>query len=240
MSICVFTGGLYPAPEHVAHIFSTVGLPDYVIVADSGLYAAEAYKQRYHFGINCITGDMDSLESSDILSRYPSEIIECHPRDKDDTDTALALRKAMLRRGINNEPVILVGGDGGRLDHTLAIMHLFGSPLAPDIWLGASQAVYAVGERHCKMLEISGLTESDPVSIFAANGHEGTQRKIQASGLFWDIENLKWDAGAYSLSNKIDPAYEGKPVRFEAASGVFLVMAPLNAKLKISRKIDAE
>jgi thiamine pyrophosphokinase len=148
----------------------------------------------------------------------------------------------MLRRGINNEPIILVGGDGGRLDHTLAIMHLFGSPLAPDIWLGASQAVYAVGERHGKTLEIGGLTEADPVSIFPAASFFPAARphEIRCDGLFWDIENLKWETGAYSLSNKIDHAHKGKPVRFEAASGVFLVMVPLNAKLKVSRKIDAE
>jgi thiamine pyrophosphokinase len=224
MSICVFTGGLYPAAEQTAHIFSQAGLPDYVIAADSGLYAAEAYRQRYHFEINCITGDMDSLHSSDTLSRYPNEIIDRHPRDKNDTDTELALQKAALRRRNNAEPVILIGGDGGRLDHTLAIMRLFGSSLAPDIWLCTNQAIYAVGEGHSKSLEVSGLNCSDTISIFPA-----IHGKIRCDGLFWDIANLRWNEGAYSLSNKIAKSHEGKPVRFEVGSGVFLVIVPLTA-----------
>jgi thiamine pyrophosphokinase len=241
MSICVFTGGLYPAPEQAAHIFSKAGLPDYVIAADSGLYAAEAYQQRYHFEINCITGDMDSLGSPDALSRYSNEIIDRHPRDKDDTDTELALRKAALRRGVDAGPVILIGGAGGRLDHTLAITHLFGSSLAPDIWLCANQAVYAVGEGHGKSLEISGLAATDPISIFPATA----KGEIRDDGLFWNIANLQWDEGAYSLSNKIAPHKTNSAVsvtdetasglltavRFEVVSGVFLVIVPLRVQI---------
>jgi thiamine pyrophosphokinase len=231
MSICVFTGGLYPSPEQTAHIFSQAGLPDYVIAADSGLYAAEAYQHRCE--INCITGDMDSLGSPDVLLRYPDAVIDRHPRDKDDTDTELALRKAALRRGVNAGPIILVGGDGGRLDHTLAIIRLFGSPLAPDIWLCANQAIYAVGEGHGKSLELCGLNCSDPISIFPATvaGEKCSspcRHEIQCDGLFWDIANLRWDEGAYSLSNKIAKSHEGKAVRFEVGSGVFLVIVPLH------------
>ena len=57
-------------------------------------------------------GDFDSL------GHVPKiEKTICHPVDKDDTDTALALAEGM-KRGYRN--FIIYGGLGGRLDHTVA------------------------------------------------------------------------------------------------------------------------
>jgi thiamine pyrophosphokinase len=236
MSIWVFTGGLYPPPEAVRHILEAAGPPDFVIAADSGLYAAEAYQAAYGFAVNVVTGDMDSLESAGALSRYPPESIDRQSRDKDLTDTELALVKAQAVR--TGGPVVLIGGDGGRVDHLLGVVSLFNSPLAPDIWLCAAQAVYALGGSHPRALEVRGLTADDAVSVFPAlglapvprlPGGQGGGHKIRAQGLFWDITGLPWDEGAYSLSNRAAPGHEA--VRLEADSGVFFAALPQTCRV---------
>lgn len=82
---------------------------DYVICADAGLRHAE------NLGItpDLVVGDMDSY-----TRRVPEnvEFIKS-PVEKDETDTLLALQQALLR---GYTDIIIFGGLGGRLDHTLA------------------------------------------------------------------------------------------------------------------------
>lgn len=114
MRVLIITGGDCSAD---------VMLPryDFCIAADSGLDTAKA------LGIfpDVIIGDFDSVsepptEYSDPASGRKSEIIT-HPAKKDDTDTGLAAVCA-LERGATE--ILIVGGIGGRLDHTLSNMAL--------------------------------------------------------------------------------------------------------------------
>ncbi|MDR3312357.1 MAG: hypothetical protein LBS64_04415 [Spirochaetaceae bacterium] len=253
MSIWVFTGGLYPAPEQTEHLWTAYGAPQYVIAADSGLHAAEAYQTHAknrsptedpdaRFTPDWICGDFDSVADDGFRSRYSPELIETYRCDKDLTDTEAALQKArQMRRG--DEPVILAGGDGGRTDHLAGILNLFGTDIGPDLWLGAIQGGYCIGGRHPAALKIAGLTGDDTVSVYHAPrnpwrnqicgtgtadtgglGSDGLP-KIHGQGLFWDISDLPWQNGAYSLSNKI--ASPGAEVGLAAKNGVFLVFLPL-------------
>ena len=84
------------------------GAQDFVIAADKGYEALEAY------GVppDLVVGDFDSL------GRRPSHpnVIQL-PSAKDDTDMVYALREG-LDRGFRR--FVLLGGVGGRLEHTLA------------------------------------------------------------------------------------------------------------------------
>lgn len=80
---------------------------DYVIAADGGLLNAE----RLGVKPDCILGDFDSL------GYIPDGADEIYPSRKDDTDTMLAVKHG-LSKGFGE--FIIVGGLGGRLDHTLA------------------------------------------------------------------------------------------------------------------------
>jgi thiamine pyrophosphokinase len=67
---------------------------------------------------NVIVGDMDSISQDDLLFMETNKVKTIyHPRDKDVTDTFLAL---LLARENNDVDVVIWGGTGGRLDHTLA------------------------------------------------------------------------------------------------------------------------
>ncbi|MEZ0482579.1 thiamine diphosphokinase [Planococcus sp. SSTMD024] len=95
-----------------------------------------SYKGAVHIGVDAgvmtllglgiepmeAIGDFDSVTDSEyekIRSAFPS--LERSPADKDESDTELALKKAM-----HYEPdiVIVTGVTGGRLDHYMAALHI--------------------------------------------------------------------------------------------------------------------
>ena len=79
---------------------------DYVLCADGGWHVAEAAGVRP----DAVVGDFDSSEA-------PGGAVERFPVEKDDTDTLLCMKKG-LAMGLDD--FAIVGGFGGRLDHTLA------------------------------------------------------------------------------------------------------------------------
>jgi thiamine pyrophosphokinase len=94
-----------------------------VVAADGGALAAE----RLGFAIDLVVGDGDSLGDAD-LERLRAAGVEIRvvPRDKDETDTELALLEA-VRRGAAR--ITIVGALGGpRVDHELANVALLGHP----------------------------------------------------------------------------------------------------------------
>jgi thiamine pyrophosphokinase len=105
MSRCVILGG---ADIHnYAAVAAYLRPDDYYIFCDSGL------KHRAGLGIqpNLIVGDFDSYENPQL----DVETVVL-PREKDDTDTAYAVKKA-LAAGFDD--FLLLGVVGARLDHTL-------------------------------------------------------------------------------------------------------------------------
>ncbi len=82
---------------------------DFVLCADGG------YAHAIAAGVapNLVIGDCDSTHGIDI----PAALLRRVPVEKDDTDTMLCVRYA-IERGYTE--CILLGGIGGRLDHTLA------------------------------------------------------------------------------------------------------------------------
>lgn len=88
---------------------------DYIICADGGYDLA--FKENIKPSV--LVGDFDS-----IISPIPNDVPTLKvPSEKDVTDTALAIDHA-IGKGFSN--ILILGGIGGRLDHTLAnIQNLF-------------------------------------------------------------------------------------------------------------------
>lgn len=81
-----------------------------ITLLDQGIEPAEA------------VGDFDSVSEEEfqhILARFPK--LEQSPAEKDESDTQLALEKAMQH---NPDTVIVTGVTGGRLDHYMAALHI--------------------------------------------------------------------------------------------------------------------
>lgn len=215
----IFTGGNAPDLALAATFISGYR---YVVAADSGLTACE----RAGIVPDLIVGDMDSLADRSALARYPAERVRIYPRDKDFTDTEIALA-ALAELGVTD--VILVGGGGGRIDHFLALRALFDRSYFPAIWVGDASVCVAVGDGSpSASVKVTGLSHSDPVSVFpAGSGAHGAK----STGFHWNIDGLAWDAGEFSLSNYADSS----SVALEAVKGRFFIVFPLSAAIAVER-----
>ncbi len=201
----LFIGGAGPSPSFLKRLIR----PDDVLcAADSGLDAALAADLRPHG----VVGDMDSISDVSLLDEFPPDAVEIHPRDKDDTDTEIGL--AWLKsRGIKT--LLLVGGGEGRIDHTLALLGLFGGSSAPDCWYTAREVIRPVSGR----IRIEG-SEGEAVS-FAPVG--SAPWKASSEGLRWKLDNVKWEDGAVSLSNRLT----SQEAMIDVKSGILLMIRSL-------------
>jgi len=69
-----------------------------------------------------VVGDFDTA-SKKVVNYYladPSVEVSIHKPEKDATDTQLAIELAM---GLNSDEIIIMGGIGSRMDHTLSNIH---------------------------------------------------------------------------------------------------------------------
>jgi len=196
--------------------------------ADSGLALAEAAGLRPDW----VLGDMDSLDDSQRLEKYPPDRVLSYPPDKDFSDTELALN---LLREKGCDEIWLAGGGGGRTDHLLAIHSLFERPSPPDRWFTAREEIFCLKDGHTlnsHMLVIAAACAgnfdalrsaarkspvSSRVSVFPLS--EGPW-EAESAGLKWPLKALPWNKGFYGLSNEAENgAFEIRSVR-----GRFLVI----------------
>jgi len=83
---------------------------EYIIAADSGL----KYIDELGLMPDMILGDYDSVEAG-LLDKYKSTDIKTYPREKDYTDTHIAIINA-LKAGAS--VIYILGATGTRMDHT--------------------------------------------------------------------------------------------------------------------------
>lgn len=94
-----------------------------IIAVDGG--AAHCLRLKLHPDV--LIGDLDSVDASQVEALAASGTqIQKYPADKDETDLELAIQYA-LERGA--QELILFGGLGGRLDHTLGNLALLFHPM---------------------------------------------------------------------------------------------------------------
>lgn len=228
MNIVIFTGGESPSPEVCLPFFER-NRPDYVIAADSGLETLELYADFYgeDFSPDLILGDMDSLKNMSLLEKYKGAKQELFPSDKDFTDTELALFSA--RKICKSASVVLVGGNGGCMDHLVSIYDSFSEEFHADIWLCINQAVYYLAEK--KAASVFNLSPADRISVARlTSGFDNTF--IEAEGFEWNCFRKK---GMASVSNRIsmENFANKKPARLFAVKGSFLIFAPYHCEVKI-------
>lgn len=102
--VIVCAGEIAPSDLEAAGLIGN----EYILAADAGYLACRRLGLIPHE----ILGDFDSapLPDTDIP-------VITHPVEKDDTDTMLAVKHAL---GLGYTEFVILGGLGGRLDHTLA------------------------------------------------------------------------------------------------------------------------
>lgn len=189
---------------------------DYIIAADAGLAALETLGIEADLAV----GDFDSLGT---IPEFENKI--CHPVEKDDTDTALALCEGMK---LGFRTFVIYGGLGGRLDHTMA--NLQNCSGAADhgavIWLwGEDNAVciFGDGDKLTFESEKEGI-----VSVFSPDRTTG----VSISGLKYKLSDACLTS---SVPLGVSNEFIGERAEIKALDGVLMVMWNENAEMFVRR-----
>ncbi len=196
-----------------------VGLPTdaYIIAADSGLDHALAAGLRPHL----VVGDFDSVKPETLIWAAAEGIeIQRHSPDKDNTDTELALAAALACGATD---VVLLGGGGDRIDHSIAAITALGHP---------SMAAFATAAARWDTTMMSVLhgprtlrfaAELD--ATFSLLALHGNCSGIDVEGGLWPLHDAVLQPGSsLGVSNR---ATTNEP-RVGVRTGVLTVIFPLH------------
>jgi thiamine pyrophosphokinase len=239
--IVIFTGGAAPQPELTVSYWRT-HKPGYIIAADSGLETAQKYcsffSGKVDFTPGKILGDFDSLTDKHLLDIFPPDKVEHFPPAKDWTDTELAFERAYEKAAEGGVIpfVTLVGGDGGRIDHLLAVYDTFAAPHHAHVWLLSGQTLYFLAAG--TTTEITGLTKTDTLSV-ARTTLSRAGGEIESHGLRWESTVFRRE-GMPSMSNWVSDEYikAEKPVTLSVNGNDFLLIVPYTANVRFLQKAD--
>lgn len=152
---------------------------DYIICADSGIYYALRCGLKPHLAI----GDFDSSDKSN-LNEFNLNIITIK-EEKDETDTHYAVMRALQ---MGYQDIIICGGLGGRLDHTLAnistLKYIYKCGGKGKITDG-STTIYLLPENSCINLPYDDKCKF--ISLWALQDSE----EVDIKGLKYELSNAK-------------------------------------------------
>ena len=151
---------------------------DLVIAADAGYLTAK----RLGITPDVILGDFDTLGEENI-----PDGVECLrvPREKDDTDTQLAVKVA-IERGAGE--IVIVGGLSGRIDHTLSTLAIL-----EDLWERKENRIYAIltdGKNRVRFIRNSGtILPRSQYRYFSLIAADETVKGITLDGCKYPLKN---------------------------------------------------
>jgi thiamine pyrophosphokinase len=182
-----------------------------VIAADKGLEHAHALGLRVALAV----GDFDSASPEAVAdAERAGTRIERHPEEKDATDLELALDAAAA---LDPARILVLAGDGGRLDHLLSALLL----LASDRYAG-SQIDARVGAAAVHVVRGSRTLAGTPgelVSLLPLGRADG----VTTEGLAYPLRGETLEAGS---SRGVSNVFEADTARVAVEHGVLLAVRP--------------
>lgn len=184
---------------------------DMVICADGGALHAG----RIGVVPDLIVGDMDSVPP-ELLEKFSALgcRVEVYPRDKDEVDLELAINAAILA---NVDEIIVYGATGGRLDQTLAGIHLLAVPIRRGIRSFLSDC------RH----RVTIVTPELPYEVqgegttFTLLPLTGSVSGVTTRGAVWELNGAEFYIGKpYGVSNRV----RSQGARIAVKDGLLLVI----------------
>jgi thiamine pyrophosphokinase len=210
----VVAGG--PGPDTAGHPTSVHGLPPgaWVVAADSGLARARALGLE----VDLVVGDMDSVAAGLVdEAAAAGAAVDRHPEAKDATDLAIAVDAALAQRP---DRLVVLGSDGGRLDHLLSMVALLTSPalatVAVEAWLGPAHLVVV---RPGAAATLAGRP-GDLVSLVPVAGRAAG---VTTDGLLYPLHDEDLDAGS---SRGVSNELAAPTARVTLGDGVLLAVLP--------------
>ncbi len=158
-----------------------------IICSDGGISLAtkENIKADY------LVGDFDSFDKrklDELLLSHPEIEMISYPSEKDLTDTALAIELAISKE---SEEILIIGGMGGRVDHTLAIIQNLAnySSEKTSCYLGNSKNLIFVSSKN--IIKLPANIDGTYFSVFSFD------EKIETLS----ISGAKYPLSNYTLTN---------------------------------------
>ncbi len=202
MTAYIFTGGKI-AVGSMDELGLHMSQDDLIIAADSG------YNNASRLGVRpgLLLGDLDSIDrkklAPDELEHIEKIIV---PAIKDDTDTQLAVDTALSRGADEN---YIIGGLGGRLDHTLSSVFLL-----EYIADRGADAVMTDGQSRVRVMKTDGepVTFMIPKTFDGENGFKYLSvvpltdecEGVRISGVFYPLDGVTLKRSySYAVSNEI-------------------------------------
>lgn len=184
--------------------------PDAIVIAADGgaLFALDE-----GVGVHCCVGDFDSLDEAvqRLLSRSGTRFLH-FPRDKNESDFALALTEtANTRLPRDDRRVLVVGGAGGRFDHVLGnvseLCHALTLALFPTAIFDGAVVQVINGQHGATLVGQIG----DTVSLVPVGGDA---TGVSTKGLVYELEaeTLYWGASR-GISNQIRDSHATVQIR---------------------------
>ncbi|MEI6044802.1 MAG: thiamine diphosphokinase [Chloroflexota bacterium] len=194
-----------------------------VICADSGGEAALSWGLHPHL----LIGDMDSIRTETLaeLSTQPNLEIRQMPVEKDETDLELALYAA-LDRGANE--ITILGGLGGRLDHTLGNLYLLATPRLDQPEVRAR----LLGEREEVFLLRGGQqfqVEGQPGELLSLIPLAGDAQGVRTGNLYYP---LKGETLFIGPTRGISNLFTSTPAEISLEAGLLIVIHTFGPKDK--------
>ncbi len=196
MTMLIISGGNYALIGNLSY--------DYVIACDRGYL----YAQKMGIRPDLIIGDFDSAPFPD--STIPTER---HPVRKDDTDTMLAVRKALE---MNCSEIVIACAFGGRLDHSYA--NIQAAAYAAE----SGAAVQLCGDDtdawvFCNRTLCFPRREGYSFSVFSVSG----SCKVTISGAVYECANtIIWNTFPIGISNE----WKDEQITVTGRNGILMVM----------------
>jgi thiamine pyrophosphokinase len=187
---------------------------DLVIAADGGADRLLAFDRRP----DRVVGDLDSIDPATLAALERVSVpISRHPRDKEASDTELALGEA---REAGATSVVMLGALGGqRLDHELANLLLLADPdlAALDVACVRGPTVVHAARGGGSRVQLRGTT-GDLVTLLPLGDDAAG---VRTSGLRWPLDHATLRVGrSRGLSNVVEEA----PASVQLETGTLLII----------------
>jgi thiamine pyrophosphokinase len=189
---------------------------DDVIAADSGLDVALAAG----LSPTLVVGDLDSVSTDGLAWAAAHQVpVESHPADKDDTDTALAIRRA-LDLGVTD--LVMLGSDmTARLDHLLGSLLCLGDAVLHDVGQVSAQmggtVVHVVHPGHRMVLHLA------IGRVFSLLAMHGDCCGVDVVDARWTLTDAHLPSGSsLGISNES----LGRPTVVSVTEGVLTIIVP--------------
>ena len=184
----------------------------FVVAADAG--ADGALSRGLH--IDLAIGDFDSITAAGLaeLERVGTRI-ERHPRAKAATDLELALDAAIA---VAPQRILVIGSDGGRLDHLLSSLDLLASARYSTVELDA-----VLGGARVHVIHSSRALVGSPGELVSLQALHGPARRVVTEGLVYPLSGATLEPGS---SRGISNVFAKADARVSLEQGVLLAIRP--------------